>query len=126
NRLYLRGVPPKVIVDLARVRLTGKEKGIASTRTPRTAADSVRASLENRFNTALETIPRSPDAAVRAFTLLRVDALSSAPAFAAALNEAIDAFRRGRDATVPLLRARRALAGEPQATPGLPSWSGGW
>jgi len=126
NRLYLRGIPPKVIVDLARVRLTGKEKGTASTRTPRTGADSVRVSLESRFNTALETIPRSPDAAVRAFTLLRVDALSSAPTFAAALNEAIDAFRRGRDATVPLLRARRALAGEPRATPGLPSWSGGW
>ncbi|HVF38678.1 MAG TPA: hypothetical protein VM939_02185 [Gemmatimonadaceae bacterium] len=126
NRLYLRGLPPKVIVDLARVRLTGKEKGSASTRTPRTAADSLRAGLGRRFDDALEMIPRSPNDAIRAITLLRVEALSSAPAFAAALNEAIDAFRRGRDATTPLLRARRALAGEPSATPGLPSWSGGW
>lgn len=126
NRLYLRGVPPPIVVDLARVRMTGKEKGSASTRTPRTAADSLRAGLDRRFNDALEMIQRSPDGAARAFTLLRVDALSDAPAFASALSEAIDAFRKGRDATTPLLRARRALAGDPRAVSGLPSWSGGW
>ena len=126
NRLYLRGVPPRIVVDLQRVRMTGKERGSASTRTPRTAADSLRERLDRRFSEALEMIERSPEGAVRAFTLLRVDALSEAPAFASALSEVIDAFRNGRDATNPLLRARRALAGDPRAVPGLPSWSGGW
>ena len=58
NRLYLRGIPPKVIVDLARVRMTGKEKGVANTRTPRTPADSARVQLERRFSSAIELIPK--------------------------------------------------------------------
>jgi hypothetical protein len=126
NRLYLRGIPPKVIVDLARVRMTGKEKGTANTRTPRTPADSARADLERRFGIAIEMLPRGSTAAIREFTMLQVEGLSTSPAFATALGEAIDAFRKGRDATLPLLRARRALSGDPTGTPGLPSWSGGW
>ena len=60
------------------------------------------------------------------FGLMRVDALSSSLSeFAAALAQATDAIRAGRDATLPLIRARRALDGAPQATPGLPLWSGG-
>jgi hypothetical protein len=126
NRLYLRGLPPKVIVDLARVRMTGKEKGASNTRTPLTAADSVRMKLERRFNEAIDLIQSKPANAVRAFTMLQVDALSSSPSFASAVGEAIDAFRKGRDATLPLLRARRALLGNPASAPGLPAWSGGW
>lgn len=126
NRLYLRGMPPKVIVDLARVRMTGKEKGSASTRTPRTAADSARVNLERRFSDAIELIESKPAGAIRAFTLLQVDALSTSPSFASAVGEAIEAFRKGRDATLPLLRARRVLSGDPVGTPGLPSWAGGW
>jgi hypothetical protein len=58
-------------------------------------------------------------------SLMRVDALSTLPDLAAALGEATDAIRAGRDATLPLLRARRALDGPPETTPGLPQWSGG-
>ncbi|MEO7366688.1 MAG: hypothetical protein ABIZ36_01945 [Gemmatimonadaceae bacterium] len=126
NRLYLRGIPPKVIVDIARVRMAGKEKGSASTRTPRSSADSVHADLERRFGNAIELLSSKPTNAIRDITLLRVEALSTSPAFAAALSEAIDAFRKGTDATNSLLRARRALSGEPVAQPGLPSWSGTW
>ena len=126
NRLYLRGLPPKVIVDLARIRMTGKEKGSTNIRTPLTATDSARARLEKRFGDAIELIESKPAEAIRAFTLLQVDALSTSPPFASAVGEAIEAFRRGRDATLPLLRARRALSGDPRATPGLPSWSGSW
>ena len=125
NRMYLRGIPPKVIVDLARVRMTGKEKGSGNIRTPVSAADSARARFERRFSDAVELIESDPQRAVRAFTLLQVDALSSNPGFAAAVGEAIEAFRKGRDATLPLIRARRTLSGAPSATPGLPSWSGG-
>lgn len=126
NRLYLRGIPPKVIVDLARVRMTGKDKGLANTRTPRSAADSARVQLEKRFSSALELIPKNAANAVRELTMLQVEGLSTSPAFASAIGEAIDAFRKGRDATLPLLRARRALSGDPSGTSGLPTWSGGW
>ncbi len=126
NRLYLRGVPPRVIVDLARVRMTGKEKGLANTRAPRSNADSTQLRLERGFNAAIELIALKPADAIRAFTMLQVEGLSSSPGFASAVGEAVDAFRKGRDATLPLLRARRALSGDPSSVPGLPSWSGGW
>ena len=126
NRLYLRGLPPKVIVDLARVRMTGKEKGSPNIRTPRTPADSARVRLERRFSDAIELIQTKPADAIRAFTMLQVDGLSEYPSFASAVGEAVDAFRKGRDATMPLLRARRALSGDPSSAPGLPLWSGGW
>jgi hypothetical protein len=126
NRLYLRGAPPPIIVDLARVRMTGTEKGSGSVRTPRAPADSIRARLETRFGEALALLPVRPDEAVRAFALLQVEALASAPSFGAALGQAVEAFRRGGDATLPLLRARRALSGEPAATAGLPAWAGAW
>ncbi len=126
NRLYLRGIPPRVIVDLARVRMTGKEKGLANTRTPISSADSTRMRLERGFSNAIELIAARPADAIRALTFLQVEALSSSPGFASAVGEAVEAFRKGRDATFPLLRARRALSGDPSSAPGLPSWSGGW
>jgi hypothetical protein len=126
NRLYLRGMPPKVVVDIARVRMSGKEKGTTNVRTPRAPQDSARASLDRRFSDAVDLIEKKPADAIRAFTLMQVEALSVSPQAATALGEAIDAFRKGRDATLPLLRARRAIAGDPSSAPGLPAWSGGW
>lgn len=126
NRLYLRGMPPRIVVDITRVRMSGKEKGSASTRTPRTPQDSLRADLERRFSDAVELIPSKPEEAVRAFTLMQVEALTVSPQVASALGEAIVAFRKGRNATLPLLRARRALAGDPSGAAGLPVWSGAW
>jgi hypothetical protein len=125
NRLYLRGLPPKIIVDLARVRLKGEEKGSSSNRTPRSFADSARVRLSARFNAALDLIEKQPARAMTELALIRVEALSSLPTFAAAVGEATDAIRAGRDATLPLLRARRALDGPPESKPGLPLWTGG-
>jgi hypothetical protein len=125
QRLYLRGMPPRIVVDLQRVRLTGKEKGSANVRTPRPFADSVRVRLSERFNAALDLIEKQPARAVTELALMRVDALTTAPDFAAALAQATDAIRSRRDATLALIRARRALDGAPEATPGLPLWSGG-
>jgi hypothetical protein len=125
KRLYLRGGQPKIIVDLQRVRLTGKEKGAGSVRTPRSSADSVRFRLSARFNAALDLLQTQPVRAVRDFALIRVEALRSLPELAAALADATDAMQAGRDATLALQRARRALDGPPRATPGLPAWSGG-
>jgi hypothetical protein len=125
NRLYLRGMPPKIIVDLKRVRLAGNEKGSSSTRTPRSFADSTHVRLSARFNAVLEMIEKQPARAMSELALMRVEALPSLPDFAAALGDATEAVRAGRDATLALLRARRALDGPPEATPGLPAWSGG-
>jgi hypothetical protein len=85
----------------------------------------VRARLSARFNAALDLVKTDPARAVRDFALLRVEALTSLPELAAALADATDAMRAGRDATLALQRARRALDGPPRATPGLPAWSGG-
>lgn len=125
NRLYLRGAPPGIIVDLKRVRLTGKEKGVSNNRSPRSFADSLRIRLSVRFDAALELIAKDPARATSELALLRVEALSSLPDFATALGEASDAIRIRRDATFPLLRARRALDGPPGVTPSLSPWSGG-
>ena len=125
NRLYLRGMPPKIVVDIQRVRLTGKDKGISNVRTPRSFADSLRFRLSARFNAAIDLIQSQPARAIRDLALIQVDAISSFPGFAAALADAAGAMRTGRDATLPLLRARRAIDGSPEATPGLPVWSGG-
>lgn len=125
NRLYLRGVPPKVIVDIARVRLSGEEKGSSSTRTPRPFVDSARARLSARLSAAIELLQKQPERAMSEFALMRVEALPAIPSFAAALGEATDAIRAGRDVTLPLLRARRALHGSPKVIPGLPLWTGG-
>ena len=124
NRLYLRGMPPKVVVDVARVRMSGKEKGAANVRTPRAPTDSARVNLEKRFSDAVELIESKPADAIRAFTLMQVEALSLSPAVASSLAEAINDFKKGKDATMPLLRARRALSGDPTGSSGLPAWSG--
>jgi hypothetical protein len=70
-------------------------------------------------------LEKKPAQAMTELALMRVEALPTLPEFAAALGEATDAIRTGKDATVPLLRARRALDGPPATTPGLPAWTGG-
>ena len=124
NRLYLRGAPPKIIVNLDRVRLTGKEKGSSNARTPRSFADSVRIRLSAQFSTVLDLMEKQPARAMTELALMQVEALTTLPDFAAALGEASDAIRAGKDATNALLRARRALDGPPAVTPGVPAWMG--
>ena len=67
-----------------------------------------------------------PEAATDSLLLLRLDALGTAPTLASALGEAIEALRRGRDATDALARARRAASGEPVVRASLPAWGAGW
>jgi hypothetical protein len=131
ERLYLRGRAPKIVLDFARIRLTGKREDIApNTRTARPSAVAGALARRERFHAALALLARAPHdtlaaAAVDSLVLLRVDALADQPAFAAALGTAIDELRSGRDATTTLRAARRALAGEPRS--GRASrWSGAW
>ena len=78
-----------------------------------------------RFDAALERLGSSRAAAVDSLLLLRAELLSVAPSVAAPLGDAIDALRAGRDATAPLVAARRALAGAPASHAALSRWSGG-
>ena len=72
----------------------------------------------------LDLIEKQPARAMTELALMRVEALTTLPDLAAALGEVSDAIRAGKDATLPLLRARRALDGLPATTPGLPAWTG--
>jgi len=122
--LYLRGAPPKIVVNIERVRMTGKDKGSSSVRTPRSFADSARVDLSRRFYAMVDLLEKDPARALTELALMRVQALQMIPGFAAALGEVSDAIRAGRDATPALLRARRALEAPPEVRP-LSQWSGG-
>jgi hypothetical protein len=126
ERIYLRGKAPVVVVDLARVRLTGKENGSGSAREPRAPTDPAAARRAERLGAAIALAARSPAAAIDSLVLLRVESLEAAPPLAAALAEALDAMRNGRDATSLLARARRIADGTVRGAGRLGAWSGVW
>jgi hypothetical protein len=125
ERIYLRGKAPAVVVDLARVRLTGKETGVASARVPRPPADPAAVRRASRLASAIEIATQSPAAAIDSLVLLRVESLDAAPALATAIAEALEALRAGRDATPLLARARRVAEGGVRSG-ALGAWSGAW
>ena len=124
ERIYLRGRPPAVIVDIARVRLAGKvPESQPAGRSARPAlSEGARRRIE-RLGVAIELLGHDPQPAIDSLTLVRLDALAEAPVLAEALGQAIEQLRTGRDATDALIRARRAAAGEPQRSATLPAWS---
>ncbi len=125
ERLYLRGRPPRIVLDIARIRLSGKKEGIEpAVRSPRASAVTAQLTRQAQFSIALELLASdSVSAAIDSLTLLRVDALSDQPAFASALSAAVNDLRSGRDATASLRVARRALTGSPTQGVRL-RWSG--
>lgn len=124
ERIYLHGAAPQIVVDVARARLQGKEKGASSAHRAARSADSAAVQREERFARAAALLNRSPAAALDSILLLRIDALSSAPAFAAALGDATDALRREDRiaASVALAHARRALVGTAVVRDSLSRW----
>ena len=127
ERLYLRGRPSEIVIDLGKVRLAGQRPEAAGARTPR-AAPTAELALEQRFARALALAARDAGAAADSLTLLRLavigDGADARPTLAAALADAASRLR-GKDAAAAeaaLRNARRALAGEPRSTPGLPAW----
>jgi hypothetical protein len=125
ERVYLRGRPPEVVVDVSKARLQGKDKGTSSARLPRGAADTATRRRTERFASIVELAARNTGAAIDSLLILRIDALTDAPAVAAALGDAANAMRRGNGvvATDALARARRLLAGAPVASDSLTRWS---
>jgi hypothetical protein len=127
NRLYLRGRPPRVVVNIEKVRLTGKEKGLAnSVAEQRSRADTTSARLSRSLDEALAIATSDPAHFVDALIRLRARATASNPVFATALGQAVDALRAGKDATDALVRARRALLGAPRKGDASLPWNGAW
>ena len=126
ERIYLRGKPSIVIVDIAKARLAGKDKGVQSVREARAISDPVMRRRSATFARVTRLIARDPDAAADSLLLMRVDALGDAPALASALDAAAQALRKRDNAAIPLawVRVRRALDGQPAQRAGVSTWQG--
>jgi hypothetical protein len=121
ERIYLRGRPPTSVIDLAKVRLAGSLADAAPGEIrPGEPDRRLREVLLARYSAAVARLPGP--AAIDSLQLLRIDALDTEPGFAAALGSAVTALRSGRDATMPLIEARRILAGPLRQTGSLGSW----
>lgn len=126
ERVYLRGKMRTIVVDVERVRLAGKDKGASTERSPRDALDPARATRLARFDAALALTRRAAAASVDSLLVLRLDLLDRDVISARALDDAANALRAGRDATMALVRARRALAGGIERRDALSLWGAGW
>lgn len=122
ERIYLRGRPSPVVVDLARVRLAGKDEGAPTGRKARPVADPTRAERLARFDRVLGLVTAAPAAAADSLLLLRVSLPESARREATALDAAANALRRGGDVTAALAAARRALVATPPRRAALSAW----
>lgn len=122
ERIYLRGRPPRVVVDINRVRLAGKDEARPSLRTPRAPLDPVRAARLARFDAALGVIAANPLAAADSLLLIRVTLPTDDRAAALALDAAATALRRGGAVTDALVAARRSLVQDPPRRAPLTGW----
>jgi hypothetical protein len=124
ERIYLRGRPSAVIVDIAKARLAGKDKGIPTVREPRLVIDPVARRRGETFARATALLSRDPSAAADSLLVMRVGALGDAPALAAALDDAARVVRRGNahDIELAWTRVRRVLGGAPVTRDSLPAW----
>jgi hypothetical protein len=110
ERIYLRGRPPRVVVDLARVRLAARMK--ASPHSARTACGRSRACLTARtLRRNARARDSRPRPAADSLLLLRVGLPAEERSAMLALDAAATALRRGGDVTVALLRRAPRPAG---------------
>ena len=121
--MYLRGKPPVVIVDIAKIRLVGKDTGQMNTRAARDALSPKEAERETRLLSAALLLTRDAAAGRDSLALLRLESLTDAPRLAAAVSDVLEVVRRGGDATESLIRARRLISGGAKSD-SLTSWRG--
>lgn len=124
NRLYLRGIFPKLVVDLDRVRLKGTDQPAVGAREPRQEIDDPRTALRARLDRALALLATGADGVLDSLVLIRVESLNQAPDAAAPLGRAIADLRAGRDPLTDLRTARRVLLRATETVPGVPVWRG--
>ncbi|MFI5250247.1 MAG: hypothetical protein ACHQTF_09755 [Gemmatimonadales bacterium] len=125
NRLYLRGGAPVVVVNTARVRLTGHDKPDAGPRKPEPPADTAARAAVARLESIAAGAVAAPEAAADSIALFRVDIRATWPSAAAALGDAAAALRARKDPGASFARARRAITGAPSVAQGLSAWDGG-
>lgn len=106
SRYYLRSGTARVVVDVPRVRMQGKETGSSAARAAH-PAETILRDLARDFTRAAAL--RDREAAANELSLIRVRALRELPEFAAALEPLIDALRRGRDPRAATAAARAEL-----------------
>jgi hypothetical protein len=121
ERVYLRGRPAAVVVDVNRVRLAGQRDSLPPARRAATSTDTASAAAV-RFARAAALIETDRSAAIDSLLLLRVALLGESSAAATALGEAIAALREGREASTALARSRAALAGHPPRGSAMRTW----
>jgi hypothetical protein len=126
ERIYLRGRPAAVIVDVAHARLAGKDKGTTAVREPRYTTDPLARRRAESFARASALLATDRNAAADSLLVMRVSALGDAPALAAVLDSAARVTRRGSADEVSLAwaRVRRALGAVPLRRDSLPAWAG--
>ena len=125
ERVYLRGRPATVVVDVNRARLAGKRDSLPpAARAP--LPSRAGAAPSQRLARAAELIDQNRQAAIDSLMLLRIDVLASSPSGAAALGDVVAALRQGRDVASTLARARDVLAGPPRSDAAMGTWSGVW
>ena len=125
ERIYLRGAPPAAVIDIAKIRLIGTDSARYEARRALKALPAPERRLASAVLRALALVTARDSTALDAMRLARLDALAASPQLAAALGDAIDALERGREATVPLLRARRLALAPWRASNGSLLWLGG-
>lgn len=125
ERVYLRGRPAAVVVDVNRARLAGTRDSLPpGTRAP--FPFSTGAMPSRRLAQVAALIEENRQAAIDSLMLLRIDLLASSPAGAAALGELVAALRQTRDIAPTLARAREVIAGPPRSDGAIGVWGGGW
>lgn len=122
RRIYLRGMLPRIVVDLDQVRLKGTDSASAGPRPARPPLADPRRTLLVRLDRIMSLAGSA--ALADSLTMLRAAALTAAPDAAPSLARALEAIRAGADPGVALRAARRALDRDTESSV-LSPWRGG-
>jgi len=124
NRLYLRGIFPKLVVDLDKVRLKGTDRPAVEMREPRPEMEDSRKILRARLDGVLGLLSRGAGGTLDSLVLIRIEALTLAVDVAVPLGKAIADLRAGREPLPQLRAARRLLLRATETVTGVPAWRG--
>jgi hypothetical protein len=122
RRIYLRGMLPRIVVDLEQVRLKGTDSASAGPRPARPPLADPRRALLIRLDRIMSEA--GSGALADSLTMLRAAALTTAPDAAPSLARALEAIRAGTDPAAALRSARRALDRDTESAV-LSPWRGG-
>lgn len=125
RRYHLRGVVRPAPVDLARARLTGRERGAPATSGGLPPLEDSDRELAHRLERLVALERGAPEAARDSLVFLRAAVLRSRPVLARALAEALSRLRDGAPVEAALVPARLLLVAPPTRVTGTVEWTGG-